>query len=80
MTTKTVARNVYDPRVRELVRASGNPDLFPELGIPRSTAAGWLRGAFKPAVGTEAVSQAEVELHARLGKLERRILAWRVAR
>jgi hypothetical protein len=73
MTTRTAARNVYDPRVRELVRATGDPDLFPELGIPRSTAAGWLRGAFKPAVGTQAVSKSEVELHARLAKLERRI-------
>jgi putative transposase len=73
MTTKTVARNVYDPRIRELVRATGNPDLFPELSIPRSTTAGWLRGAFKPAVGSEAVSQTEIELHRRLGELERRI-------
>ena len=72
MSTKTAARNVYDPRVRELIRATGNPDLFPELGIPRSTAAGWLRGAFKPAVGTAAMSKTEIELHRRLGKLERR--------
>jgi hypothetical protein len=72
MPAKT-ARNVYDPRVRELIRATGNPDLFPELNIPRSTISGWLRGDFKPAVGAEAVSQTEIELHARLAKLERRI-------
>ena len=59
--------------MRELVRATGNPDLFPELSIPRSTAAGWLRGDFKPAVGTAAVSKTEIELHSRLAKLERRI-------
>jgi hypothetical protein len=53
MPAKT-ARNVHDPRVRELIRAAGNPDLFPELNIPRSTVSGWLRGAFKPAVGAEA--------------------------
>jgi hypothetical protein len=73
MATKTAARNVYDPRVRELIRATGDPDLFPELGIPRSTATGWLRGDFKPAVGAEAVSRTEIELHARLAKLDRRI-------
>jgi putative transposase len=73
MTTRTAARNVYDPRVRELIRATGNPDLFPELNIPRSTVSGWLQGAFKPAVGTESVSKTEIELHRRLGKLERRI-------
>ena len=72
MPAKT-ARNVYAPRARELIRATGNPDLFPELNIPRSTISGWLRGDFKPAVGAEAVSQTEIELHARLAKLERRI-------
>ena len=49
-------RNVYDPRVRELIRATGNPDLFPELHIPRSTSAGWLRGTFRPALGADSVS------------------------
>ena len=73
MATRTSARNVYDPRVRELIRATGNPDLFPELNIPRSTISGWLRGDFKPAVGSEAVSQTEAKLHARLSKLERRV-------
>ena len=72
MATKS-ARNVYDPRVRELVRATGDPDLFPELNIPRSALAGWLRGSFKPAVGASALSKSEIELHARLAKLERRI-------
>ena len=72
MATKTTVRNVYDPRVRALVRATGNPDLFPELAIPRSTVAGWLRGDFKPVVGTEALSKTQIELHRRLGKLERR--------
>ena len=65
MATKA-ARNVYDPRIRELIRATGNPDLFPELDIPRSTMSGWLRGDFKPPVGAQALSQSEVELHARV--------------
>jgi len=72
MATKS-ARNVYDPRVRELIRATGNPGLFLELNIPRSTISGWLRGDFKPAVGAEAVSNSEIELHARLSRLERRV-------
>ncbi|HMA96938.1 MAG TPA: hypothetical protein VKP30_29840, partial [Polyangiaceae bacterium] len=29
---------------RELICATGNPDLFPELKIPKSTLRGWLRG------------------------------------
>ena len=72
MATKT-ARNVYDPRIRELIRATGNPDLFPELDIPRFTISGWLRGDFKPAVGAQALSQSEVELHARVAKLATRV-------
>ena len=39
MATKTVPRNVYDPRVRELVRAAGNPDLFTELARQERLAA-----------------------------------------
>jgi hypothetical protein len=36
-------RRAYDHRVREQVVRSGNPDLFPELEIPRRTALSWLR-------------------------------------
>jgi hypothetical protein len=67
-------RNVYDPRVRELVRATGNPDLFPELDVPHSTSAGGLRGEFKPAHGTDLVCRTEVELLAENAKLKRRNL------
>jgi hypothetical protein len=73
MTVQTIARNVYDPRVRELVCATGIPDLFPELHLPRSTAVGWPRGDLKPAVGTTTVSKTDIELHARLAKLDRRV-------
>jgi hypothetical protein len=66
-------RNVYNRRVRELVCASGNPDLFPELNIPKSTVRGWLNGHFKTAVGTESVSRTERELYAEIAKLTRRV-------
>ena len=72
MAVSNAVRNVYDPRARELIRTTGNPNLFPELNIPRSTLARWLRGQFKPAVGTHLVSQSEVELHGQIAKLERR--------
>jgi hypothetical protein len=67
-------RNAYDPRVRELIRATGNPDLFPELHIPRSTSAGWLRGKFQSALGADSVARTEVELYAENAKLKRRVL------
>ena len=74
MATDRAQRNVYDPRVRELIRATGNPDLFPELQIPRSTSAGWLRGKFRPALGMDLVSKAQAESCAENAKLKRRVL------
>ena len=50
------------------------PDLFPVLNLPRSTASGWLRGEFKPALGTELASRTEAELHAENARLKRRSL------
>ena len=59
VTTTNIApvsrRRVYDARVRELVYATGNPRLFPELNIPESTIRGWINGEFRTAVGTESV-------------------------
>jgi hypothetical protein len=66
-------RNVYDPRVRELVCATGNPDLFPELNIPKSTLRGWLSRDFKTAIGSESAARTEIELYAEIKKLRRRV-------
>jgi hypothetical protein len=33
----------YDHRLKRAIADSGDPDLFPELKIPRSTARGWIR-------------------------------------
>ncbi len=66
-------RRVYDPRVRQLICATGNPGMFPDLNIPKSTIRGWLRGDFRPAVGIEPMSQTEAELHAENAKLRRRV-------
>ena len=37
------SRRAYDHRIREQVVRTGNPDLFPELDIPRRTALSWIR-------------------------------------
>lgn len=37
----------YDPAIIEMVRKSRNPNLFPHLAIPRSTAMGWINGKKK---------------------------------
>jgi hypothetical protein len=52
--------NVYDPRGQRLIRATGNPDLFPELKVPESTTRGWLRCCFKSVAGAESLSATEV--------------------
>jgi hypothetical protein len=36
-------RRTYDHRIREVICEAGDPDLFPELKIPRSTIRNWFR-------------------------------------
>lgn len=44
------AKRTYDIRIRNAVAISQNPDLFPELNIPRSTAREWIRDGAKNVV------------------------------
>jgi hypothetical protein len=55
MATKTAPRHVYDPGIRKFIRATGTSDLFPELSIPRSTVAGWLRSCVSEHLAPGAV-------------------------
>ena len=67
-------RKTWDPRIRAQIVATGNADLFPELGIPRSTIATWLRRGEPDVVwlddGHEEVT---VNLRARIAHLEVRV-------
>jgi putative transposase len=63
----------YDHRIRDLVCEERNPALFAQLGIPRSTAASWIRRGSRPVVTTELFGQDEQQLRARVLKLERRV-------
>jgi hypothetical protein len=38
-----MAKRTDDIRIRNSVALSQNPDLYPELDIPRSTARDWIR-------------------------------------
>jgi putative transposase len=40
----------YDHRVKEMISESGDPDLFPSLNIPRSTAMSWINKGVAPVV------------------------------
>ena len=42
MTSKFCTHKRYDRRLRDLVRSCGNINLASQLGVPRSTAHGWL--------------------------------------
>jgi hypothetical protein len=63
---------VYDHRIREQVVRTGNPDLFPELGVPRKTALSWIRRGVREVVTLDDEAWAPA-YHVRIAKLERRI-------
>ena len=62
----------YDTRVREVIARSGNPDLFPELDIPRSTRATWVRRGPRNVVGLDSTLDEDAALLDRIAKLEHR--------
>lgn len=64
---------VYDHRVRELICATGDPNLFPELAIPRSTTAGWLREGAREVVTAEVLTKTDDALRIENIKLRRRL-------
>jgi len=45
MATTGRAQQRYDHRLRDLVRGTGDVTIVTDLGVPRSTARGWLREA-----------------------------------
>jgi hypothetical protein len=58
---------VYDHCIREQIVRSGNPDLFPELGIPRRTSLSWIRRGTRDVVTLEDQDWAPA-YHVRLAK------------
>jgi hypothetical protein len=67
------ARRSYDHRLIELVRETGDPTIATRLGVPRSTAAGWLRRAPAAVVAATTTDATIVELQVRVARLERRM-------
>ncbi|MEY4064040.1 MAG: hypothetical protein RIR26_248 [Pseudomonadota bacterium] len=45
-----MTKRTYDIRLRNAIAKSGDPGLFPELNIPRSTALQWIREGVKEVV------------------------------
>jgi len=66
-------QHVYDHRLRELVRTTGDTGVATRLGVPRSTAQGWLRGDDRDVVSCDVLNMETVALQAEVVKLRRRI-------
>src|SRR5215510_9078424 len=84
MTTSRRPPQRYDHRLRELVRATGNVTIVTDLGVPRSTARGWLRKAPAVVVSLDVTNLSTSELQQEIVALLRflrlspsRFHAWR---
>jgi hypothetical protein len=73
MTTTGRAQQRYDHRLRDLVRGTGDVTIATNLGVPRSTARGWLRKAPKVVVGLDVTNLRSSELQQEILELRRRV-------
>jgi len=71
--SKTRRQRSYDHRLRELVRVTGDVNAVAEFGVPRSTAAGWLRGQPGRVVTGDVLDMDPARLQAEVLKLRQRI-------
>jgi putative transposase len=73
MTTSGRAQHRYDHRLRDLVRGTGDVTIATDLGVPRSTARGWLREAPKVVVSLDVTNLRTSELQQEILELRRRV-------
>lgn len=72
-TSPARSQRTYDPRLRDHVRTTGDPDVVAELGVPRSTALGWLRGEYAAVVTAQILDMDTTRLQAEVCKLRGRV-------
>jgi hypothetical protein len=72
MTTTGRAQR-YDHRLRDLVRRTGDVTIATDLGVPRSTARGWLRQAPRVVVSLDVTNLGASELQQEILALRRRV-------
>ena len=73
MTTRSRPQRRYDHRLRDLVQRTGDLTIATDLGVPRSTARGWLDAAPRVVVSLEVADLTEPELQQEILKLRRRV-------
>jgi hypothetical protein len=78
MTSTTRTQNKYDHRLRELVRSTGDIEHAIRLGVPRSTARGWLTSAPVDVITLDVVDMDNLRLQQEVLKLRAR-LGWVIA-
>lgn len=67
-------QRTYDHRLRDLIRDTGDTTIATRLGVPRSTAAGWLRRPKRPVISSLPVAGREAELRVEVLRLRRRVV------
>src|ERR1700730_11017477 len=73
MPTTARPQQRYDHRLRHLVQRTGDVTIATDLGVPRSTARGWLGGAPTAVVSLDVAGLTEPELRQEVVKLRRRV-------
>src|SRR4030095_14822186 len=73
MTNRFRPQRRYDHRLRDLVQRTGDLTIATDLGVPRSTARGWLGAAPRVVVSLEGADLTEPELRQEMLKLRRRV-------
>ena len=73
MTTTARPQQRYDHRLRELVQPTGDVTIATDLGVPRSTARGWLATAPTVVVSLDVAELSPVELQHEILQLRRRV-------
>jgi putative transposase len=73
MTTSRRPQQRYDHRLRDLVHNTGDVTIAADLGVPRSTARGWLRTAPRVAVTMDVPNVKTLELQQEVLELRRRV-------
>ena len=73
MTTTARLQHRYDHRLRELVQGTGDVTIATDLGVPRSTARGWLGKAPTVVVSLDVTDLKAVELRQEVLELRRRV-------
>src|SRR5262245_54210854 len=73
MTTSRSPQQRYDHRLRDLIHHTGDVTIATDLGVPRSTARGWLRTAPTVAVTMDVTNVKTLELQQEVLELRRRV-------